>query len=62
VRLHFIRCSAEQLEEEQGVSRPSRQAVWQAAGSTDAFVAGLGAVGYATRRDLSEHPPAPDRG
>jgi uncharacterized protein len=28
-------------------------AVWQAAGSTGAFVAGLGAVGYATRRDLS---------
>jgi modulator of FtsH protease len=28
-------------------------AVWQAAGATGAFVAGLGAVGYATRRDLS---------
>jgi FtsH-binding integral membrane protein len=28
-------------------------AVWQAAGSTGAFVASLGAVGYATRRDLS---------
>lgn len=28
-------------------------AVWQAAGSTGLFVAGLGAYGYATRRDLS---------
>jgi modulator of FtsH protease len=28
-------------------------AVWQAAGATGAFVAALGAVGYATRRDLS---------
>lgn len=28
-------------------------AVWQAAGATGAFVAGLGAIGYATRRDLS---------
>jgi uncharacterized protein len=28
-------------------------ALWQAAGSTGAFVAGLGAYGYATRRDLS---------
>ena len=28
-------------------------AVWQAAGATGAFVAGLGALGYATRRDLS---------
>jgi FtsH-binding integral membrane protein len=28
-------------------------AVWQAAGATGAFVAGLGAFGYATRRDLS---------
>jgi FtsH-binding integral membrane protein len=28
-------------------------AVWQAAGATGAFVAGLGACGYATRRDLS---------
>ncbi len=28
-------------------------ALWQAAGSTCAFVAGLGAYGYATRRDLS---------
>jgi modulator of FtsH protease len=29
------------------------QALWQAAGATGAFVAGLGAFGYATRRDLS---------
>jgi FtsH-binding integral membrane protein len=28
-------------------------AVWQAAGATGGFVASLGAVGYATRRDLS---------
>ena len=28
-------------------------ALWQAAGATAAFVAGLGAFGYATRRDLS---------
>jgi FtsH-binding integral membrane protein len=28
-------------------------ALWQAAGSTGLFVAGLGAFGYATRRDLS---------
>ena len=28
-------------------------AVWQAAGATGAFVAGLGTAGYATRRDLS---------
>jgi FtsH-binding integral membrane protein len=28
-------------------------AVWQAAGATGVFVASLGAVGYATRRDLS---------
>jgi FtsH-binding integral membrane protein len=28
-------------------------ALWQAAGTTAAFVAGLGAYGYATRRDLS---------
>jgi modulator of FtsH protease len=27
--------------------------LWQAAGATGAFVAGLGAIGYATRRDLS---------
>ncbi len=32
-------------------SNPS--VVWQAAGATGAFVAGLGAFGYATRRDLS---------
>jgi FtsH-binding integral membrane protein len=29
------------------------QAVWQAGGATALFIAGLGAVGYATRRDLS---------
>jgi FtsH-binding integral membrane protein len=28
-------------------------ALWQAAGATGAFVAALGAFGYATRRDLS---------
>ena len=28
-------------------------ALWQAAGATAAFVAGCGAYGYATRRDLS---------
>jgi FtsH-binding integral membrane protein len=28
-------------------------ALWQAAGATGAFVAALGAIGYATRRDLS---------
>ena len=28
-------------------------AVWQAAGATGAFIAGFGAIGYATRRDLS---------
>ncbi len=28
-------------------------ALWQAAGATGAFVAGCGAFGYATRRDLS---------
>src|SRR4029453_16492276 len=27
--------------------------LWQAAGATAAFIAGLGAYGYATRRDLS---------
>jgi uncharacterized protein len=32
-------------------SQPS--VLWQAAGATGAFVAGLGAFGYATRRDLS---------
>jgi FtsH-binding integral membrane protein len=34
-----------------GDANPS--AVWQAAGATAVFVAGLGAYGYATRRDLS---------
>jgi FtsH-binding integral membrane protein len=29
------------------------QAVWQAGGSTALFIAGFGAAGYATRRDLS---------
>lgn len=29
------------------------QAVWQAGGATSLFIAGFGAVGYATRRDLS---------
>src|SRR6266545_4506050 len=29
------------------------QAVWQAGGATGLFVAGFGAAGYATRRDLS---------
>jgi uncharacterized protein len=29
------------------------RAVWQAAGATALFIAGFGAVGYATRRDLS---------
>jgi modulator of FtsH protease len=29
------------------------QALWQAGGATALFVAGFGAVGYATRRDLS---------
>jgi modulator of FtsH protease len=28
-------------------------ALWQAAGATGAFIAGAGAIGYATRRDLS---------
>jgi modulator of FtsH protease len=32
-------------------------ALWQAAGATGAFVAGLGAFGYATRRDLSSWAP-----
>ena len=31
----------------------SPQAVWQAAGATGLFMAGFGAAGYATRRDLS---------
>ena len=29
------------------------QAVWQAGGATGLFIAGFGAAGYATRRDLS---------
>jgi FtsH-binding integral membrane protein len=29
------------------------QAVWQAGGATELFIAGFGAAGYATRRDLS---------
>jgi len=31
----------------------SPQALWQAGGATALFIAGFGAVGYATRRDLS---------
>ncbi|HKR68665.1 MAG TPA: Bax inhibitor-1 family protein, partial [Streptosporangiaceae bacterium] len=31
------------------------QAVWQAGGATALFIAGFGAVGYATRRDLSAY-------
>jgi FtsH-binding integral membrane protein len=34
-------------------STTSPQAVWQAAGATALFMAGFGAAGYATRRDLS---------
>jgi FtsH-binding integral membrane protein len=34
-------------------SATSPQAVWQAAGATALFMAGFGAFGYATRRDLS---------
>jgi modulator of FtsH protease len=34
-------------------ARADPSALWQAGGATGAFVAGLGAVGYATRRDLS---------
>ncbi len=33
--------------------RSSPQVVWQAAGATALFIAGFGAFGYATRRDLS---------
>ena len=33
----------------------SPQAVWQAGGATALFVAGFGAAGYATRRDLSAY-------
>ena len=32
--------------------------LWQSAGATGAFVAGLGALGYATRRDLSRYTRA----
>ncbi|MGO9823624.1 MAG: Bax inhibitor-1 family protein, partial [Solirubrobacteraceae bacterium] len=35
------------------IAQTSSAVLWQAAGATGAFVAGLGAVGYATRRDLS---------
>ena len=34
-------------------SESSPQVVWQAAGATALFIAGFGAFGYATRRDLS---------
>jgi modulator of FtsH protease len=34
-------------------ARSNPSAVWQAAGATGAFVAALGAFGYATRRDIS---------
>jgi uncharacterized protein len=34
-------------------AKTNPSAVWQAAGATGAFVAALGAFGYATRRDLS---------
>jgi modulator of FtsH protease len=34
-------------------ARTDPAALWQAAGATGAFVGGLGAYGYATRRDLS---------
>jgi FtsH-binding integral membrane protein len=34
-------------------AKTNPSAVWQAAGATAAFVGGLGAYGYATRRDLS---------
>jgi uncharacterized protein len=34
-------------------ARTDPQAVWQAGGSTALFIAGFGAAGYATRRDLS---------
>lgn len=36
-------------------ARTNPSAVWQAAGATGAFVASLGAAGYATRRDLSPY-------
>ena len=35
------------------------QAVWQAGGATALFIAGFGAAGYATRRDLSAARPHP---
>src|SRR5207244_8250592 len=34
-------------------AKAQRSALWQSAGATAAFVAALGAFGYATRRDLS---------
>jgi FtsH-binding integral membrane protein len=34
-------------------ARADPQAVWQAGGATALFIAGFGAAGYATRRDLS---------
>jgi len=34
-------------------AKANPEALWQAAGATGAFVAGCGAFGYATRRDLS---------
>jgi FtsH-binding integral membrane protein len=35
------------------LTRTSMQILWQAGGATALFVAGCGAIGYATRRDLS---------
>jgi modulator of FtsH protease len=35
------------------LTRTSMQILWQAGGATALFVAGFGAIGYATRRDLS---------
>jgi uncharacterized protein len=35
------------------IAQTNPAVLWQAAGTTGAFVAGLGAYGYATRRDLS---------
>ena len=32
------------------------QALWQAGGATALFIAGFGASGYATRRDLARSP------
>ena len=34
-------------------TRASAQILWQAGGATALFIAGFGAIGYATRRDLS---------